>query len=81
MKEEDGWKEWSIYVLKELERLDGCVDKIDEDIEKIEEKITKSKISFCVFKKEMTLKASIWSLISGAVPVLILIAIYCLKHS
>jgi len=30
-----GWKEWSKYVLKELERLNECYEKLDKKIDKI----------------------------------------------
>lgn len=40
----NGWGEWSRYVLKELERLSDCVDKIDIKQDRFKEEI-KDQIS------------------------------------
>lgn len=31
----NGWNEWSKYVLKELERLNGCYEKLDGKLDNI----------------------------------------------
>jgi hypothetical protein len=36
----DGWKEWSRYVLKELERLNKCYDALDAKVADINSKMT-----------------------------------------
>lgn len=60
----NGWNEWSKYVLKELERLNACYEKIDSRLDIVQDEITKLKI-----------KAGIWGLVAGAVPVAIVLAI------
>lgn len=60
----NGWNEWSKYVLKELERLNACYEKIDNRLDMVQDEITKLKI-----------KAGIWGLVAGAVPVAIALTI------
>lgn len=36
----DGWNEWSKYVLKELERLNDCYEKLDHEIDNLNERMT-----------------------------------------
>ena len=36
----NGWNEWSRYVLKELERLNACFEKIDGKVDKLGERMT-----------------------------------------
>ena len=37
--DENGWKEWSKYVLKELERLNACYETLRKDINDKHDKI------------------------------------------
>ena len=38
--ERDGWNEWSKYVLKELERLNNCYEKLDGKVDLINSRVT-----------------------------------------
>jgi hypothetical protein len=60
MTENNGWNEWSKYVLKELERLNIVIEKQSEQLQQIGEDIVSLK-----------LKAGIWGLVGGAIPVAI----------
>jgi len=40
----NGWNEWSKYVLKELERLNDCYDKLDKRLDKLTENVTITRI-------------------------------------
>jgi hypothetical protein len=64
----NGWSEWSKYVLKELERLNTCYEKLDSHLDKIATDIATLKV-----------KASIWGAIGGIVPVAIILAWMLLK--
>ena len=64
----NGWSIWSKYVLKELERLNDCYDKLDGKIDNIIEDIIMLKV-----------KAGIWGLFGGAIPVIIGLIIMLLK--
>ena len=61
----NGWAEWSRFVLKELERLNGCYDDINEKVGLIREEIVALKI-----------KAGVWGLLGGMIPVAITLMIY-----
>ena len=65
----NGWAEWSRFVLKELERLNGCYDDINEKVGLIREEIVALKI-----------KAGVWGLIGGMIPVAVGLMIYLLKE-
>ena len=56
------WKEWSKYVLKELERLNDCYDKLDTKANNIVNELSALKV-----------KAGVWGLIGAAIPVTVLI--------
>ena len=40
MSPENGWIEWSKFVLKELERLNDCYEKLDTKVDKMNENFT-----------------------------------------
>jgi hypothetical protein len=40
----NGWSEWSKYVLKELERLNECYEKIDQKADMIKDKMNMLQI-------------------------------------
>ncbi len=61
---ENGWGEWSKYVLKELERLNSCYDGINTQLGRVREEIATLKV-----------KASIWGALGGCLPILIILAI------
>jgi len=64
----NGWKEWSNYVLKELERLNGCYIRLDSKIDILTKEVVILKV-----------KAGVWEMIGGAIPVLLALGIYFLE--
>lgn len=68
MDPEDGWKEWSNYVLKELERLDECYQRLDTKVGQVLEEIARLKV-----------KSGVWGALGGLIPVIIVIALYVLR--
>jgi len=64
----NGWKEWSKYVLKELERLNDNCKEYDAAQKKTLVDIAMLKV-----------KAGIWGVIGGAIPVAIGLVILFLK--
>jgi hypothetical protein len=56
-----GWKEWSNYVLKELERLNDNVETVKNEIGDI-------KISLATLQTSFKIKSGIWGAIAGLIP-------------
>lgn len=61
---ESDWNEWSKYVLKELERLNSCYCDLSRQLSTIREDIATLQV-----------KASVWGLLAGCIPVLILLLV------
>ena len=64
----NGWREWSKYVLKEMERLNACYDQQTKIINKMVIDIAMLKV-----------KAGVWGALGGAVSVAIGIGVLLLK--
>lgn len=64
----NGWREWSRYVLKELERLNVCYNELDHKMSTLLKEVTILKV-----------KSGMWGMIGGAVPVMVMLAIWLLK--
>jgi hypothetical protein len=69
MENNSTWNEWSKYVLKELERLNGCYFSLDEKVGKIQQEIAMLKV-----------KSGIWGAIGGCIPVIVLLVIKFLEN-
>lgn len=54
----EGWKEWSKYVIKELERL-GCQDNSQE------EEITKLRIDVVKISTQIKERGAMWGFVAG----------------
>ena len=65
---ENGWKEWSKYVLKELERLNTCYASIDKKQQQIGIDVAMLKV-----------KAGAWGALGGAIPVAIGLGIWFIR--
>ena len=63
----DGWDQWAIYVLKELERLNAHYEALRREISAVHTEIATLKA-----------KAGLWGAIGAAVPVLLMLAIQLL---
>lgn len=60
----NGWNEWSKYVLKELERLNGVYTILDGKLDEIMKDVSTLKV-----------KAGMWGAIAGMIPVAVALAI------
>lgn len=76
---DNGWREWSKHVLKELERLNACYivldEQIDDKIDDLKKCIGEIKLDIAKLK----VKAGIWGAIGAAIPILITLAIMAIK--
>lgn len=72
MSENDpgSWTEWAAHVLRELKRLDGS-------IERLEELLTQIRIN----QAQLQVKSGIWGALGASVPILISMAVYALTRS
>ena len=64
----NGWNEWSKHVLAELERLNGCYEKINTKLLEMHTDIAILKV-----------KAGVWGIIGGCIPIIIALAVNYLK--
>jgi hypothetical protein len=86
----NGWNEWSKFVLKELERLNEQVEKlfnlVGTRVDKETCRSSASSIRDDIKTLELDVvalkvKAGIWGLIGGAIPVIIGLAVWIIKGS
>lgn len=61
----NGWPEWGRYVLKELERLNSCQERIERDVAAIKGEIAAQKV-----------RSSLWGGAAGLVPAVIALIYY-----
>ena len=69
MTGQNGWTEWSKFVLKELGRQGACLDVIKKDINKI-------RIEIATIKA----RASIFGALAGAVPAIIMLVVWLVNR-
>jgi len=62
------WEESSLYISKELERLNTCYCRIDKKLDSLHD---------CVLI--LKLKAGVWGLMGAAIPVAVMFAVSYLK--
>ena len=75
-QQEDSWQEWSRHVLAELRRLNDSLAVVDDKIDKIkDEHISPVKVEIAMLK----VKAGVWGLIGGAIPVVMMVLLELLK--
>lgn len=72
MENTDGWDRYQIYVVRKLESLSGANKEQFKRLRGIE-------VSLVELRTELKLKAGIWGALAGAIPVLVVIAIWMLK--
>ena len=70
--ENDTWKEWSKHVLAELKRLSDKSDQLDR---KLDDRLTQLAVEIAKLK----VKASVWGMLGGALPVLIGLLVWLLE--
>lgn len=64
----NGWTEWGRHVLSEMERLNGCIEGINLRLRQYDIDMTVLKV-----------KAGVWGVLGGLIPVLVTISIMFLS--
>jgi len=65
MPPQNGWEEWKNHVLMELKRQNDLMEGIFAKLNRLSEEIAALKV-----------KAGVWGLLGGAIPVLVSLCIY-----
>jgi len=74
MTEQNGWEKWSNYVLKNIERL-------DERLSKMEDKEVETKVEMTILKTKATIWGSIASfIVSLIISVIVGVLVYNITH-
>jgi len=68
MPPDDEGKEY--YVLSELKRLNDCYNRLDEKLDRV-----------CIDIAGLKVKAGMWGLVGGAIPIIIGLGVWVLKTS
>lgn len=63
------WNEYQEFVLRELKRLNNNIEKIEDKLDNISKDTVVLKV-----------KAGLWGLLGGAIPILIALGFYLLKQ-
>lgn len=71
-EKENGWNEWSRYVLKTLETQQANVCNLTTEIHKLNS-------CMATIRTELSIKSGIWGLLGGAIPVIIALATLLIK--
>lgn len=81
-KQENGWFEWSRWVLKNIERLNETVENLPtmkevdmnrHALEKLKIELDCLKQAVAITQTELKLKAGFWGIIGASIPLLIMI--------
>ena len=72
---EDGWDQWAIFVLKELERLNIHYEALRTVIGEIHIELRKDIGQVHTEIAMLKVKAGLWGAVGAAVPVLLMLAI------
>jgi len=81
MPDNNGWNEWSRYVLAELTRLNSRVEAIPVAINLKVDEINKALKKIEVEIGKLQVKSGIWGAIGGLVPVAIMLFIMWYKSN
>ena len=65
---ENGWSEWSKYVLKELERLNDYQMAVSKKLDKL-----------LIDTTIMKVKASLWGALAGVVPAIVMLIVWLVR--
>ncbi len=66
----DEWSKWSNHVLAELKRLNGDINSLRQDVSYIKQEV-----------KVLTVKAGVWGLMGGAIPIMVTLLFMLLKSA
>lgn len=77
--EDNGWREWSRYVLKELEHSREISEKLRQEIAALRTDFAAQSAEMRVELVALKTKAGLWGAAGAAIPVLLMIAIQFLS--
>lgn len=72
---EDGWDQWAVYVLKELERLNGNYEALRVEFSTVRTEIQKEISTVHTEIATLKARAGLWGAVGAAIPVLLMLAI------
>ena len=64
----NGWNQWSKHVLKELERLNEVMERLEAKLNEVEKDLVMLKV-----------KSGVWGLIGGAIPAVSILIMWLVK--
>lgn len=76
---DNGWREWSRYVLKELEHSRDSSDKLQQEISALRMDFATQGIEIHTELATLKTKAGLWGAVGATIPVLMMIAIQLLS--
>ena len=71
---EDGWDQWAVFVLKELERLNANYEALRREVSGVNTEIRKEISEVHAEVATLKTKAGLWGAIGAAIPVLLMLA-------
>lgn len=77
---ENGWNEWSKFVLKELERQSDCIDEVNKSIARLTHDMNKRFEEVNIEIATLKVKAGLWGALGGAIPVALGLLIMFIKR-
>ena len=75
----NGWEKWSNFVIAELKRMSKAQERMNETQNIINGTVTDLRISVAKLDTQFKAKFSLWGLIGGAIPVVIILGIWLIK--
>jgi hypothetical protein len=75
----NGWEKWSNYVIAELKRIGNTQEYMKEKQDSMNNTVTELRISVAKLDTQFKVKSSIWGLIGGALPIIIILGIWLIK--
>lgn len=75
----DGWREWSRYVLKEIEHSREASESLRKEVSALRTDFATQSVEIHTELATLRTKAGLWGAMGAAVPVLLMIAIQLLS--
>lgn len=79
MQANNGWGEWSRFVLKELERLNTAIEQMEGSQSRANKEIYKELSEIRTEIATLQLKAGVWGLLGAAIPITLMMIAQLIK--
>ena len=76
----DGWDQWAVFVLNELERLNGNYEALRKEVGAIHTSMQKEISTVHTEIATLKVKAGLWGAVGAAIPVLLMLAIQSMQR-